>query len=146
MSEDEEYDYCDICGKRVMVSEIVGKCLECRGKKVCSECAVIHNNRVYCVDHAPTPQQPQPQPQPPKSGCFIATAAYGTPMAHEIQVLRDFRDNVLETSSFGRGVTQTYYRFSPPIARVIARRSSMRRTIRGLLDPIVNFFHRLEFK
>ena len=55
--EEEEYDYCDICGRRVMASEIVGKCIECRGKKVCSECAVIHNNRVYCVDHAPTPQQ-----------------------------------------------------------------------------------------
>ena len=67
-------------------------------------------------------------------------------MAHEIQVLRAFRDNVLETSPFGREVTKTYYRFSPPIARVIARRSSMRRMTRGLLDPIVKFFHRLEFK
>jgi hypothetical protein len=62
----------------------------------------------------------------PQSGCFIATAAYGTPMAEEIQVLREFRDEYLLTNPVGQGLVGFYYRVSPPIAEFITEHPSLK--------------------
>ena len=72
------------------------------------------------------------------SGCFIATAAYGTPTAKQIDVLRAFRDEVLLKSTVGSQFVSLYYRFSPPIANFIAEHELLRTLVRELLvDPIV---------
>jgi hypothetical protein len=71
-------------------------------------------------------------------GCFIATAAYGTPTAEQIDVLREFRDVVLLQSAAGSWFVALYYRISPPVADFIARRDLVRILVRELLvDPIV---------
>ncbi len=44
-----------------------------------------------------------------KLDCFIATVVYGDINAPEVQVLRDFRDNVLEESRIGRTAINLYY-------------------------------------
>jgi hypothetical protein len=69
--------------------------------------------------------------------CFIASAAYGTPMIDQIQVLRDFRDGYLMTNPAGRWFVSTYYRHSPPLARFIARHDSLRALVRAGLTPII---------
>jgi hypothetical protein len=70
--------------------------------------------------------------------CFIATAAYGTATAEQIDVLRDFRDVVLLKSSTGSQFVALYYQFSPAIADYIARSDLLRTFVRELLiDPIV---------
>ena len=70
--------------------------------------------------------------------CFIATAAYGTSSAPEIDVLRDFRDDVLLRSPAGRDYVAFYYAASPPLADFIARHEILRTVVReGLIDPIV---------
>ena len=70
-------------------------------------------------------------------GCFIATAAYGTPMAQEIDALRAVRDRALLTNPLGRLAVAGYYAMSPPIARAIASDERLRAGARKLLQPIV---------
>jgi hypothetical protein len=70
-------------------------------------------------------------------GCFLATAAYGTPLAKEIDVLRMVRDRVLLRSPLGSLLVASYYALSPPLANVIASDERLRAGARALIDPIV---------
>jgi uncharacterized repeat protein (TIGR02543 family) len=71
-------------------------------------------------------------------GCFIATAAYGTPTAKQLDVLRAFRDEVLLKSTLGSRLVDLYYKVSPPIANFISEHNFVRTLVRELLvDPIV---------
>ena len=49
-------------------------------------------------------------------GCFIATTAYGSRMADDVEVLKSSRDNVLLKNSVGRRFVRFYYEVSPPLA------------------------------
>jgi hypothetical protein len=71
------------------------------------------------------------------SGCFIATAAYGSAMHPHITALQNWRDRVLLTNAAGRVLVDLYYRYSPPIADAIADRPALRTAIRVLLWPVV---------
>jgi hypothetical protein len=70
-------------------------------------------------------------------GCFIATAAYGTPMAEEIEVLREFRDEYMLTNPMGQALVNFYYRVSPPIAQFITEHPSLKPIMRVGLLPAV---------
>ena len=82
-----------------------------------------------------------PAPQPPvsntSSGCFIATAAFGSYLAPEVKVLREFRDQYLITNKVGRYLVNGYYRYSPPIAHYIADKAWLKHIIRGFLWPVI---------
>jgi hypothetical protein len=70
-------------------------------------------------------------------GCFIATAAYGTEAAEEIDVLRAFRDEVLLENSLGSQLVELYYQTSPPVADFISEHEGLRTLVRELLvDPV----------
>ena len=70
--------------------------------------------------------------------CFIATAAYGTDTAQEINILREFRDKILLQNSLGAQFVSFYYKNSPPIAGFIAQHNVLRVIVReGFVDPIV---------
>ncbi|KUO40429.1 MAG: hypothetical protein AVW06_00155 [Hadesarchaea archaeon DG-33-1] len=77
------------------------------------------------------------------AGCFIATATFGTPMAHEVNILKKFRDSFLLRNRTGEMFVRSYYKLSPPIARSIKKSEVMRRIVRILLVPIVNLFNLL---
>ena len=69
--------------------------------------------------------------------CFIATAAYGTPMANEIWALRRFRDRYLMTNPAGRAFVDAYYAVGPYPAKIIAEHPWLRTTTRIFLTPLV---------
>jgi hypothetical protein len=72
------------------------------------------------------------------SPCFVATAAYGTPMADEIGALRRFRDRHLRTNPMGRAFVDAYEEVGPVFADAIRDHEVARAVARGMLDPIVS--------
>jgi hypothetical protein len=71
------------------------------------------------------------------NGCFIATAAYGTPLAHEIEPLRALRDRALLTNALGRLAVAGYYALSPPLARALTSDERLRAGARAIIAPLV---------
>ncbi len=69
--------------------------------------------------------------------CYIATAAYGSPMAEDVVVLREFRDRYLLTNRLGTKMVDFYYRTSPMLAGIIERHESLRTVSRIGLIPVV---------
>jgi len=76
------------------------------------------------------------------SGCFIATAAWGSAMDPHVASLRRFRDRFLLTHAPGRRFVALYYRFSPPLADYIAARPAARAVTRAMLWPLVSVVER----
>ena len=68
---------------------------------------------------------------------FIATAAFGTPFAEEINVLRNWRDDYLLKNRLGTIFVHSYYRLSPPLADNIRRSDTKRSWTRKLLAPFI---------
>jgi hypothetical protein len=93
---------------------------------------------VYSDFDLTIPALPDGNPFPFPFECFIATAAYGTDTAEEINILREFRDVVLLPSSLGTEFVSLYYEVSPHIAEVIWQHDFLRTVVRaGFIDPIV---------
>ena len=70
-----------------------------------------------------------------KSGCFIATAAYGTGM--EIDVLRTWRDDSLLPHRAGQILVECYYTVGRPVSKVIEKSEILRSVTRLLLRPVI---------
>ena len=71
------------------------------------------------------------------SRCCVATAAYGTPVAEEIQILREFRNEYLLRNLAGQALVDLYYRASPPLAEFITEHPSLKPIVRAGLFPAV---------
>ena len=69
--------------------------------------------------------------------CFIATAAYGTPMAEQVKILSRFRDKHLLTNYCGKIFVKLYYKYSQRIADYIRQRVCARSVVRVMLRPLV---------
>jgi len=90
----------------------------------------------------PTQQQTQqPTQQPKGGGCLIATAAFGSEMAPQVQFLRELRDNtVLQTESgtnFMTGFNQFYYSFSPAVADYERENPAFKEAVKITLTPLL---------
>ncbi len=80
--------------------------------------------------------------QPKGGGCLIATAAYGSEMAPQVQFLREIRDNkVMSTelgASFMTGFNQFYYSFSPVIADYERENPLFKEAVKLGLTPMLS--------
>jgi len=72
-------------------------------------------------------------------GCFIATAAFGSPMAGQVKILRQFRDRYLLTNAAGKKFVDWYYRNGPVAAHWIADKPVAKATVRAALYPLIGF-------
>ena len=100
-----------------------------------------------CVPPTAT-RAPDPPPAPPDAegggpeeggGCLIATAAYGTETAPQVQRLRELRDLPPFASGPGRdlvsGINSVYYTFSPAVADLERDSPALREAVRLLVAP-----------
>lgn len=79
------------------------------------------------------------KPAPGGRDCFIATAAFGSPMAGQVEILRQFRDRYLLTHHPGRMFVAWYYREGPAAANYIEDRPLTKAAVRAALYPLIGF-------
>lgn len=77
--------------------------------------------------------------------CFVATAAYGSALANDVTVLRDFRDSMLAKTVFGELFIETYYTFGPAAAGLIRESELLRASARTVLGPIIALVRSLPY-
>jgi hypothetical protein len=77
--------------------------------------------------------------------CFVATAAYGSVMANDVEMLRHFRDTMLKHTVMGELFVETYYTFGPAVSGVVGESDLLRTTARSILAPIVSAVRRFTF-
>jgi len=72
----------------------------------------------------------------------VATAAYGTELAPQVQFLREIRDNTVMSTSTGAvfmtGFNQFYYSFSPAIADLERENPIFKEAVRGFITPMIS--------
>ena len=72
-----------------------------------------------------------------KSGCYVATAVYGSYNCPQVWTLRRFRDNTLDESWYGRAFIKTYYAISPTLVKWFGETSWFKILWRKPLDKLV---------
>ena len=86
--------------------------------------------------------EPSPSQLPFGGGCLIATAAFGSEMAPQVQQLRELRDGSLAHTEAGRGFLEwfhaVYYSFSPAVADYERENPIFRETVRLAITPMIS--------
>jgi len=106
-------------------------------------------------------EEPEPEPEPEPvcgegtvyqngkcvaqergGGCLIATAAYGSEMAPQVQFLREIRDGKVMTTESGAafmtGFNQFYYSFSPAVADLERENPMFKEAVKLTLTPLLS--------
>lgn len=71
------------------------------------------------------------------SGCFVATAAYGSALGPGLQAMREVRDDLRRRSDIFATAADVYYQAGPAAAALISSSDLTRAVVRALLDPVV---------
>ena len=74
-----------------------------------------------------------------RPGCFIATAAFGSPLAGQVEILRQFRDRYLLTNALGQKFVSWYYRNGPVASNFIKDKPLAKAAVRLALYPLIGF-------
>jgi hypothetical protein len=113
-------------------------------KKVSSQTSVSEPEAAPAMTSAPEQTQ-----QSKGGGCLIATAAFGSEMSPQVQLLREIRDNtVLQTesgSAFMTGFNQFYYSFSPAIADYERENPVFKEAVKLTLTPLLTSLTLLQY-
>ena len=110
-----------------------------QNQKIISQGSTETNfGEVYITDNCLSNSAPTPQ----GGGCLIATAAYGSELAPQVQMLREIRDNKLMNtesgSAFMSGFNELYYTFSPTIADMERESPMFKEAVKLGLTPMLS--------
>ena len=88
----------------------------------------------------------EPGEAPPAGGgCLVATAAYGTELAPQVQALREVRDTALASTPHGSALlaafNTAYYSFSPHVADLERSSPAARAAAGAAIAPLVWILH-----
>ena len=114
---------------------------------------VIHNDVIVEENASDNPSYDEAVKQATdfkeRGGCLIATAAFGSEMAPQVQFLREIRDNtVLKTESgtaFMTSFNQFYYSFSPTIADYERENPVFKEVVKLTLTPLLTSLTLLQY-
>ena len=80
-------------------------------------------------------------PTTPKKGCLIATAAFGSEMAPQVQMLRETRDNVVmrtqSGAAFMTAFNSVYYTFAPTVADWERQNPIFKGIVKTVITPLI---------
>ncbi len=86
-------------------------------------------------------EKTEPATTKPKSGCLIATAAFGSELTPQVQFLREFRDNTITATKTGASFIDAfnaiYYSFSPSVAEAERQNPALQQTVKTALYPLL---------
>jgi len=75
-------------------------------------------------------------------GCLIATAAYGTELAPQVQLLREIRDNTLFSTASGTafmsGFNSLYYSFAPTVSDWERESPMFKEAVKTVITPMLS--------
>ena len=128
----------DAAAEKAAAEKAAAAAAEAAAEKAAAEAKVIEAE----PDIEPEPVMvSQPAEEKKGGGCLIATAAFGSEMAPQVQFLREIRDNkVLQTesgSAFMTGFNQFYYSFSPAVADYERENPAFKETVKLALTPML---------
>jgi hypothetical protein len=99
-----------------------------------------YNERNVTITHlCPIANDKDPIANDKEKFCFIATAAYDSPLHPHVKILRDFRDKYLMPNKPSRTLVYFYYKYSPSMASFIAKHEALKVLVRVSLLPLVAF-------
>ena len=108
-----------------------------------------NNNGTEPIIHNDVIVEPKQTESNESGGCLIATAAFGSEMAPQVQLLREIRDNtVLQTESgtaFMTSFNQFYYSFSPVVADYERENPVFKEAVKLTLTPLLTSLTLLQY-
>lgn len=101
-------------------------------------CIMTYHKWINAID--PTHIVPASAPDAGKkqSGCYVATAVYGSYDCPQVWTLRRYRDNTLAETWYGRAFIHTYYAISPTLVKWFGDTDLFKKMWQGKLDRMVN--------
>jgi len=118
-----------------------------QNQKIISQGSTEANfGEVYITDNCLSNSGPVPIPD--GGGCLIATAAYGSEMAPQVQLLREIRDNQLMNTESGTAFmitfNEAYYSFSPYIADMERENPYFKEAVKLAITPMISTLSLME--
>jgi hypothetical protein len=140
------------CGPGTVLDPVTGTCVVAKGVE-CPPGETLVNGQ--CIPAEPKEQGPVcgpgthaeggicvPDKKPGPGQCAIATAAFGSELAPQVQMLREIRDNVLFSTGSGTafmaGFNDVYYVFSPTVADWERQNPAFKELVKTAITPMLS--------